>query len=324
MLNPRLTLLTLIGLLLSTTTALAVQPSQGGGTGGSNCAPTFVVGSITGVVSAGQIDTCTYYSIEEHTAAGISQFTWISTGPAATGGLATYTVSFIGMTGCTATSVATDTSITAAGTMASGSATITLTTRDCRGYFQLELAVGSGAISIYLVRFAINIHVSDNFLLNYNCNAPETTPETFDPATYSCDQLTTTSTLDGNIGVDILNDATDDDQLTIPASMVEMGNLTIPATLEVQTSNPDALLATLALAWIVGLFISLRLAKLVAAGACTAGVGLTLLAMVAGISWIWQLIPLGLLALSLWLEALIPERIYQRFFQGESGTTRRA
>ena len=203
--------------LLVSTPALAIQPSQGGGTGGSNCAPTFVVGSIVGVVSAGQIDTCVYYSPTELTTAGVSQFTWISTGPAATGGLASYAPSFIGMAGCTATGVTTDTSITAAGTMATGSATITMTGRDCRGYFQIELAVGSGAISLYLVRFALNVHVVDNYLLTFNCDSTGATAADFDPATDTCDTL----------GVDIIDDTTDDGKLTTTGADVSIGNQSV-------------------------------------------------------------------------------------------------
>lgn len=127
--------------------------------------------------------------------------------------------------------------------------------------------------------------------------------------------------LAGTVGVDVLDDTTDDGSLTVPSSTVDIGNQTVVVPADINVESEQGLRGFFILAWLVALFVFLRLAKLLAAGVCTAGIGLTLL---FGTDLLpWQILALAMLPLALWLEALVPERIYQRFFTGQVGTTRR-
>jgi hypothetical protein len=68
--------------------------------------------------------------------------------------------------------------------------------------------------------------------------------------------------------------------------------------------------------WFIGLLVFLKLGKLLAAGATTAGLGLTL---ATGGDMGWAALALIILVLALWLEATLMEGIYQRWFGGRSG-----
>lgn len=68
--------------------------------------------------------------------------------------------------------------------------------------------------------------------------------------------------------------------------------------------------------WLVALLFFLKLGKLLAAGAATAGLGLAL-ATDANLGW--AALALIILVLALWLEATLMEGIYQRWFGGRVG-----
>jgi hypothetical protein len=93
---------------------------------------------------------------------------------------------------------------------------------------------------------------------------------------------------------------------------VDIGNQTvaIPSSFEVTNTTGDFFAPILL--WIVGIWASMRLAKLMAAGACTIGLGFSL---VAPGNLPLQILALAILGVVLWLEAFARERIYAHFFK---------
>lgn len=129
--------------------------------------------------------------------------------------------------------------------------------------------------------------------------------------------------LDGDIGVDILDDTTDDAMLTVPTAMVDIGNQSVvfpdnltvqgfPSTFEVSNGTSDFFAPILL--WVTAFFICLRFRKLLSAGACTLGIIVSAFQLDFG----WQAACIGVLGIALWLEALGKDDIIQNFFTRET------
>lgn len=110
-----------------------------------------------------------------------------------------------------------------------------------------------------------------------------------------------------------------------------IGNVSFPATLNatlnggstpIVVGNPVGEFFLGILAWAVAFFVCLRFNKLLSAGACTLGIIASAFQLDLG----WQAACIGVLGVTLWLEALGRDKIVVGFFQGDddSSTVRRA
>lgn len=92
------------------------------------------------------------------------------------------------------------------------------------------------------------------------------------------------------------------------------GNVIMPSSLDISSTTGDFWLPVFL--WFAAVLLFLKLGKLLAAGASTAGLGL---ALATNGNLGWAALALIILVLALWLEATLMEGIYQRWFSGRAG-----
>jgi len=182
-----LALLALVALLFSSVPAQAATSVTGGATeSGSACIPTRFTAAVATILAAGQLDACLYFSADEHSSSSVGVVAFDASGPTTIGAnTVTYSMATTSATGCTVSAWTQSSDNTAASTGGQGYATVTMTSRDCRIVTQLTVtATTVGAFAKPF--FAMNIHVADNYVLDYECASPATTPDAFNPASNTC------------------------------------------------------------------------------------------------------------------------------------------
>lgn len=109
-----------------------------------------------------------------------------------------------------------------------------------------------------------------------------------------------------------INQTVGNNTVVIPSNFTLQGG-----SIPIQVGNARGEFFLGVLAWVIAFFVCLRFNKLLSAGACTLGVVVSAMQLSLG----WQAAAIGVLGITLWLEALGRDKIILAFFSPESDSS---
>lgn len=211
--------------------------------------------------------------------------------------------------GCSYTS---ETVATVAGVVKTAIVRATMTSPVCTISFQPSTSSAGGTTTSILsvMMRIVSMSVPQNLALSGTVNTPLSgtvnTP------------LSGTVVLDGGVGVDILDDSTDDGQLTVPTGTTYTENQTLnmafPGTLTITETTQNEWVPIFL--WFFAMVALLKLHKAAAAFAALLGLLHEFVPAMPGDRVLYLL----LFAIMLWMEAVAGDRLYARWLKGPRGS----
>lgn len=249
MLNPRPTILIIACLLLASMPTIQAANLSVGGSGGGSCDHYYhqSINQLAGVITGGDVEVWGGTEACSVVRSPTQSVVWVGrmSGPSPLG-TATPNVAWstLTATGCTVSSFTT-TSDNFLGIAVGSStyATITMTSNECRAVIQMDYQVALvGGTTGYRVRVALPISLvhEDHAYYNFLCAATGTTASAQDPDSATCNTPDSTSTISGSLGIDVLDDTTNDAMLTVPPTTISniSVNGTFPSEIDVNAHFP--------------------------------------------------------------------------------------